>query len=328
MQQLSRSQSEDPLKFRTTDVDEARQVIGERFYGNFIDVLGTGTEFAAQYDIAALGPLTIGRLGFGAEVRIRFGELGSYHVDIPLGGRMAWRQGTHTTSVATTASAAVFQPRGDTTLDRVSSDCPMLAVKIDSKALNGQLERLLGRPLRTPVALAPELDIARGAGRSWARMARAVSDELQADGLPVRPIVALPLQEALLTGLLLAAGHRYRDELDRPASALRPAPVKRALDAMHSRPEHPFTTGELAALAGVSVRRLQEAFQQYVGMAPLACLTDVRLTRVHEELRRSAPGEVSVSDVAYRWGFGHLGRFSARYRRHFGELPSQTLRSG
>lgn len=327
MQQSSR-QGQVPLKFRTTDVDKARQVIEERFYANFIDVLEGGTAFTARYDIAALGALTLGRLSFDTEVRIRFGELGSYHVDIPLGGRMAWRQGAHTRTVATTASAAVFQPHGDTTLDRVSADCPLLAVKIDSTALNGQLENLLGRPLRAPVVLAPELDIARGAGLSWVHMIRAVSNDVQAGGLPTHPMVARPLQETLLTGLLLAAGHRYRDELDRPAPALRPGPVKRAMDAVHSRPEHPFTTAELAGLAGVSARRLQEAFRQYVGMTPLAYLTDVRLTRVRDELRSGTPGEVSVSAVAHRWGFGHLGRFSARYRARFGELPSQTLRSG
>ncbi|MCI3271839.1 AraC family transcriptional regulator [Streptomyces cylindrosporus] len=327
MQQSPR-RSQDPLIFRTTDVDEAREVIGERFYANFIDVLGGNTKFTARYDIAALGPLTLGRIGFGTEVRIRFGELGSYHVDIPLGGRMAWRQGMHTRAVATTASAAVFQPYGDTTLDRVSTDCPLLAVKINPKALNRQLECLLGRPLRTPVVLAPELDITHGAGLSWVRMVRAAFDEIQAGGLPTLPMVARPLQEALLNGLLLATDHRYRDELDRSGPALRPGPVKRAVEAMHSMPQHPFTVGELATLAGVSTRRLQEAFQQYVGMAPLAYLTDIRLTRAHDELRRGGSGEVNVSAVAHRWGFGHLGRFAARYRARFGELPSQTLRSG
>lgn len=321
-------QGQDLLRFRTTDVDEARHVIGERFYANFIDVRDGGAEFMARYDIATLGPLTLGRLAFGAEVRIRFGELGSYHVDIPLAGRLAWRQGTHTKAVATTANAAVFQPYGDTTLDLVSTDCSMLAVKIDSEALNAQLERLLGRPLRAPVVLTPELDVTQGAGLSWVRMIRAVFDEVRAGGLPTRPMVARPLQEALLTGLLLATGHRYRDELDRPGPVLRPGPVKRAVEAIHSMPQHPFTVSELAVLAGVSVRRLQEAFQEYVGMTPLAYLTDVRLTRAHDELRRGTPGEVNVSEVAHRWSFGHLGRFASRYRARYGELPSQTLRSG
>ena len=34
----------------------------------------------------------------------------------------------------------------------------------------------------------------------------------------------------------------------------------------------------------------------------------------------------TVSDVAYRWGFNHLGRFAAHYEHKFGETPSHTLR--
>jgi AraC-like DNA-binding protein len=34
-----------------------------------------------------------------------------------------------------------------------------------------------------------------------------------------------------------------------------------------------------------------------------------------------------VADVAFRWGFGHLGRFAEKYRERYGELPSETLKS-
>ncbi|MFJ9721449.1 helix-turn-helix domain-containing protein [Streptomyces sp. NPDC101209] len=69
----------------------------------------------------------------------------------------------------------------------------------------------------------------------------------------------------------------------------------------------------MAALAGVSVRRLQETFQEYVGMTPLAYLADVRLTRIHDELRLGKAGPVNVSEVAQRRGFDHLGRFANRH---------------
>ncbi|WP_437441419.1 helix-turn-helix domain-containing protein, partial [Streptomyces aureus] len=61
-------------------------------------------------------------------------------------------------------------------------------------------------------------------------------------------------------------------------------PVKRVMDAVRERPEHPFTTTELATLARVSVRRLQESFREYVGMSPMAYVREVRLDRVREEL--------------------------------------------
>ncbi|QGZ48340.1 helix-turn-helix domain-containing protein [Streptomyces sp. QHH-9511] len=311
-------------------MDEARQEIDARYYANFMDVIERRERtFAARFDTVELGPLVIGDLACGADVRMRFGELGAFHVNAPLTGTMELRQGGRAPVVGTATDAVVLDPSGDTVLDRWSGDCRAVSVKIGATALADRLERLLGRPLRGPLAFEPRLDVARGPGLSWVRFARQVAHEaLAGDSLAQHPLVAAPLQEALLNGLLLAAEHPWRDELAHPSEPLRPAPVKRAMDAVLACPEHPFTTTELAGLARVGVRRLQESFREYVGMSPMAYLREVRLDRVHQELRGAGPGELSVSEVAGRWGFTHLGRFAAQYRTRFGETPSQTLRSG
>ncbi|MFD7324499.1 AraC family transcriptional regulator [Streptomyces sp. NPDC059875] len=315
--------------FRTQDVDEARQEIDARYYANFMDVIERRERpFAARFDTVDLGALVIGDLACGADVRMRFGELGAFHVNAPLSGTMEMRQGGRAPVVATATEAVVLDPSGDTFLDRWSGDCRTVSVKIGAAALHDRLERLLGRPPRGALAFEPRLDISRGPGLSWARLAGQVAREaLAGDSLAHHELVALPLQEALLNGLLLAAEHPWREELAHPKEPLRPAPVKRAMDAVRDRPEHPFTTTELAGLARVGVRRLQESFREYLGMSPMAYVREVRLERVHEELRSGGPGELSVSEVAWRWGFAHHGRFAAQYRTRFGETPSQTLRS-
>jgi transcriptional regulator GlxA family with amidase domain len=98
------------------------------------------------------------------------------------------------------------------------------------------------------------------------------------------------------------------------------------VDIIHDEPERPFTVAELAAIAGMSVRSLQEGFRRHLGCAPMAYLQQERLLRAHETLRRSDPMRVTVSAVAHRWGFAHLGRFASSYRSRFGEPPSDTLR--
>ncbi len=37
-----------------------------------------------------------------------------------------------------------------------------------------------------------------------------------------------------------------------------------------------------------------------------------------------APEGTTVTEVALRWGFYHLGRFAQEYRALFGQSPSQT----
>ncbi|MCP4898634.1 MAG: helix-turn-helix domain-containing protein [bacterium] len=49
-----------------------------------------------------------------------------------------------------------------------------------------------------------------------------------------------------------------------------------------------------------------------------------RLDGVRKELLRSG-AKLKIADTANNWGFWHVGQFAADYRRHFGELPSQTL---
>ncbi|MEU2241851.1 AraC family transcriptional regulator [Streptomyces sp. NPDC018338] len=319
----------DGSSFRTGDVDEAREELDARYYANRMDVVDRERRpFAARFDTVALGPLVIGDLSCGADVRMSFGELGAYHLNAPLSGRMEMRQGSGPPVVATATEALLLDPAGDTFLDRWTGDCRTLSVKIGAAELRDRLERLLGRPASGPLAFAPRLDISRGPGLSWVRFARQVAFEaLAGEGLARHELVARPLQEALLNGLLLAAEHPWREALAHPGEARRPAPVKRAMDAVRERPEHPFTTTELAALARVSVRRLQESFREYVGMSPMAYVREVRLDRVREELRAAAPDEVTVSEVAWRWGFAHQGRFAARYREKYGESPSHTLRA-
>lgn len=96
---------------------------------------------------------------------------------------------------------------------------------------------------------------------------------------------------------------------------------------MEADPAHPFSVQELAAVAEVSVRSLQAAFRRHTGTTPLAYLRDLRLARAHEDLRRAGPGRATVAMVAHRWGFTHLSRFAAEYRKRYGVPPSTTLRT-
>lgn len=91
-------------------------------------------------------------------------------------------------------------------------------------------------------------------------------------------------------------------------------------------PGEPVTLPSLAGHLGVPPERLRSAFLDAVGMPPSLWLRLARLDGARRELLdpKSSPGD--VSDIAMRWGFFHLGRFSGRYRKHYGETPLETLR--
>jgi AraC-like DNA-binding protein len=104
------------------------------------------------------------------------------------------------------------------------------------------------------------------------------------------------------------------------------AVMKRIGEWAADTPEDTLNLLELSQIAGVSLRQLQHAFKAYTGMTPTHWLRLRRLNSAHRELLSRTPMETTVAEVAMRWSFWHLGRFSSSYRALFNELPSETLK--
>ena len=67
--------------------------------------------------------------------------------------------------------------------------------------------------------------------------------------------------------------------------------------------------------------------QLQYGASPMQLLRNLRLDKIRQELL-SASVDSNVSEVAMRWGYTHLGRFAAAYRKRFGEAPNETRQAG
>ena len=89
---------------------------------------------------------------------------------------------------------------------------------------------------------------------------------------------------------------------------------------------HFATVDEFAKEIRVPPRTLFHAFHELVGTGPYAYLQLVKLHKLRELLLVKSSTETTISTLASRLGFRHLGRMSVAYREHFGESPSDTLR--
>ena len=85
------------------------------------------------------------------------------------------------------------------------------------------------------------------------------------------------------------------------------------------------STIDLAAGVGVSDRWVRAAFRKVYGVSPSAYFRAIAIEGARRDLRLARPESTSVTEVATRWGFWHLGRFSSTYLSYIGELPSETL---
>ncbi|MEU4692939.1 AraC family transcriptional regulator [Actinoplanes sp. NPDC023714] len=315
------------VTLRTTDVDEARAFCRKLYYGPLrIEPVGDPARFLFSADVVLLGPITLGEVGYGTDIRVSIGALETaYHVLVPLSGMLRSRH-RGTVIYADPTRAVVYRPTGDIELDWPGS-CRLLSVKVERAALERELDAAIDQQVVSPLPLGASFDLVDGPGRTWAALVRLLLTELRdSDGLASRPRMAARWRDMVVSGLALSLEHPYGEEPAGLQGPLRPRTVKRALDVMHAEPSRPYTIRDLALVAGVGVRVLQESFRQHVGVPPLTYLRRLRLDGVHGELSRADPGQVSVSEVAYRWGFTHLGRFAGSYRERFGVSPSHTLR--
>jgi len=91
------------------------------------------------------------------------------------------------------------------------------------------------------------------------------------------------------------------------------------------RASDPLSVTDLARTTGVSPRTLHDGFRKHRGVSPMKMLRMKRMQMVRKELTKP-DDSTNVTDAALKWGFNHLGRFSAYYVAQFGERPSETLR--
>lgn len=96
-----------------------------------------------------------------------------------------------------------------------------------------------------------------------------------------------------------------------------------ALNALHSRPAHPWTLEELARAAGSSRSVLAERFQQLVGSSPMQYLTQWRMLLAANLLRGS---QAPLTQVAHDVGYQTDTAFSRAFRREFGAPPATWRR--
>jgi len=133
------------------------------------------------------------------------------------------------------------------------------------------------------------------------------------------------VQEAALFELLLAWPNSVSACLEQPAAL--PRSTRMARDFIHAQLEELPTVADVARHCGVGMRALARGFERHLGVTPLQYLLNLRLDGARQDLRRQRE-QGQVTEIALRWGFGHQGSFAARYRKRFGEMPSETLRNG
>lgn len=300
------------------DWERASKSVAEAYFPHQLTPLGGGREPRLTLRTLDLGPVLIGYVGWGADVEIACDYPSAYEVNLPLTGHLESR-GRRGAVTSVSGQATIFRADTPSLISHWDATCTVLGVKFDRDWLDREAERVLGaEPVRVAGVLPDQLRLEDGAARDWQHLIKGLSSQVRDHFFfGELPVVRQQLAGAVAAGFLLSSC----PDLGR-GPVVRPRAIARVVDAVRDDPARAWTAAEMAAVAGTTVRRLQEGFREWVGCTPMQHLVGVRLQRARADLE-AHPG-VSVSEVAARWGFSSASRFAAAFRQRYGCLPSQA----
>ena len=197
-----------------------------------------------------------------------------------------------------------------------------IVVRLDRRRVESACAAMLGSDRTRPVHF--ELALHR-MPQTWGNLLEAAANLATLDSALAHPRLHAQLEDMIVTSLLLSQPNSWSAAISGYGSAAPHAQVRRAMDYMRDHIDAPLRLGDIAKDCGMSLRSLQAGFQRDLGISPGRWLRAQRLERAHDTLLAAIPGSTTVTEVALRWGFPHLGEFAARYSARFGEKPSETL---
>ena len=273
---------------------------------------------------ANFGQVDVIRLGYGAHVRIQPDDLVDYYlIQIPQYGQATVRCGREEVE-SVPGVASVLSPNAEIDMNWQASN-EQIMIKIDRLLLEQTAQDLGVDTLVSGVHFPAKFECHKSV--SWQLMLRYLVDCARNSFTMQRsPLLIRQLEQLVVTTLLGEHPPVQQSGFNRVRSAILPRHIKQVENYLHEHIDQPINLDVLAAQTQVSVRTLQVAFKEHCGVSPMQYLRQLRLDRVRADLlTHGDSAECSVADIALRWGFAHLGRFSAAYRDRFGETPSQSL---
>lgn len=268
--------------------------------------------------------MTIGSIRYGANVSINISNLKAYSISLPIQGKQSLNiNGANYRSDENCGLIVSNNATQDLNIDR---DCHKLQVVIPEQSLQSVLADLLQQPVNTPVIFNPEMQInsiALIAGW-WKNIQNFLELKSQYASFVGLQMLSADYENFLIKALLLSQENNYSAALSGLSESQAPAYIRKVKNYIIEHAHTDICAEDFQAIAGVSKSKLYQAFQQYYGTSPMLYLREYRLQQVYNILSAGQQPNISISKLAYDWGFNHLSRFSQAYREAFGESPSET----
>ncbi len=309
-----------------TDVPEvAEELIAEAYLAVELGLPDGESEFRFAVDRFDAGPFQLDEMEVAAEATFDFEPGEEYFVSGLRRGRMRAAQGDFDECFGPGEVALVGRPGIPTRTEVVNFR--QLVLSLSAATVREAAGLAADAPPPTFTGIRP---ISPDRARTWRRARGFVSGMFATDPEIVEAPLVVGSADRMLAGLLLATFPNTSIAPPPPQvepGVRAPSTIRRAVAFIESNADLDIGITDIAIAARVSRRAIQLSFRRHLDTTPTAYLRKVRLDLAHRELlAASSEDELTITEVAYRWGFCSPSRFAERHRATFGESPSETLR--
>lgn len=307
--------------------DQIREMVAEVMVPHRLIPRGQDAKLDTIVRGRTLPNLGLYYINYGGDVSIELDQPTDtyFAVQSPTSGDVEIDSNGHT-FISTVDCASVISPKDDLKM-QWPRGCGQLICQVGKAALESHLAGLLGTSLRKPLWFRRALDVSKGPGLGVRIMMEQLGRHInRRDALLDDLANARHTEQDFMTELLYSQWHNYTDTLSVEASAATSKEVQTVIDLLQSHPERAHTIYGLARRVDISARSLQRRLRRERGTTFQELLQDIRLQRIHDELRAADPDVVNVIDVMIRWRTPPTGHSFNRYRELFGESPGETLK--
>ena len=314
------------LVFQHQDLSETCKSVGQIFKPHLLKVVQQQDDFKSSMHHLKVGQLSISRLEYSEDVYIEPDHLDKFYlIQIPTQG-YAEIDINQQKFISYPQVASLISPDQSLKM-RWHANSPQLILKIDKEDLLQHCRQHIPDAKHQLPIFEPKLDFTTQGGGYFLQLMCTLVDALACEQHPLHhPMAFKQFESNLLNALIYGQANSLLQQIDKyKEKAISPYFIKRTEAYMREHLHVTLTIEQLAEHAGVSVRTLFAGFKSFLNTTPLSYLKELRFEQAHLELMRNE--DVSVTDVAFKWGFTHLGRFSQEYKRRYGELPSYTRRA-
>ncbi len=141
-----------------------------------------------------------------------------------------------------------------------------------------------------------------------------------AEGIDAHSPVIPRLSELLFVEAVRIHAEKNASEVESWVGVFRDPQIGRVLTELHTDLARPWTTGELAQLAGMSRSAFMERFTEVCGLPPIRYMTMWRMRSAERLLRDTSR---TIAQIAAAVGYESESSFSKACKRAFGRSPSE-----